>query len=230
MFNAPILVLVLAGLLIAIYAAIAWEGEDAQIWTLYAFSFIPQRLAGEGVATPQGAQVWSFLTYAFLHGSWMHVLANSVWLVVFATPVVRVLGNVRSLVLMAVAAIAGATAMLALHWGQFIIMVGASAAVSGVMAAAMPIMYAPGFSRVANGGPPVAPLTFQALLHSRNALIFAALFFVLQLVTGASEATTGTALLDEGVVAWEAHLGGFVAGLVMFYLLLRKDASQAAQM
>ena len=76
----------------------------------------------------------------------------------------------------------------------------------------------------------MAPLTFQALLHSRNALIFAALFFVLQLVTGASEATTGTALLDEGVVAWEAHLGGFVAGLVMFYLLLRKDASQAAQM
>ena len=55
MFNAPILVLVLAGLLIAIYAAIAWEGEDGQIWTPYASSFIPHSLAADVVSTQHAA-------------------------------------------------------------------------------------------------------------------------------------------------------------------------------
>ena len=61
-------------------------------------------------------------------------------------------------------------------------------------------------------------------------VIFTALFFALQLLTGASEATTGTAFLAEGVVAWEAHLGGFLAGLAMFYLLSRGKASQRPRM
>ncbi len=229
MFNAPFLVVVLAGLLVAIHAATRWLGEDVQIWMLYAFSFIPQRLAEEGVATPVGAQAWSFLTYAFLHGSWLHVISNSLWLVVFATPVVRFLGNLRSLLLMAVSAVAGAAAMLVLYWGQFIILVGASAAVSGAMAAAMPIMYAPGFRTLALGVP-IQALSFGELLSNRNAVIFTALFFALQLLTGASEATTGTAFLAEGVVAWEAHLGGFLAGLAMFYLMARGKASQRPRM
>jgi membrane associated rhomboid family serine protease len=173
--------------------------------------------------------VWSFLTYAFLHGSWMHVISNSLWLVVFATPVVRFLGNAKSLLLLAVSAVGGAAAMLVLYWGQFIILVGASAAVSGAMGAAMPIMYAPGF-RVLALGVPIQALSFGELLRNRNALIFTALFFALQLLTGASEATTGTAFLAEGVVAWEAHLGGFLAGLAMFYLMARGKASQRPRM
>jgi membrane associated rhomboid family serine protease len=116
-----------------------------------------------------------------------------------------------------------------LYWGQFIILVGASAAVSGAMGAAMPIMYAPGF-RVLALGVPIQALSFGELLRNRNALIFTALFFALQLLTGASEATTGTAFLAEGVVAWEAHLGGFLAGLAMFYLMARGKASQRPRM
>lgn len=231
MFNAPVVVVVLAGLLLALHAALQWLGEDAQIWALYAFSFIPQRLTETGVATPVGAQVWSFLTYAFLHGSWLHVISNCLWLVVFATPVVRFLGTAKSLLLMAVSAVAGAAAMLALYWGHFIILVGASAAVSGAMGAAMPVMYAPGFRAMAAGyDGPMQALSFGELVRSRNALVFTALFFALQLLTGASEATTGSALIAEGVVAWEAHLGGFVAGLGMFYLLARVGASQRLRM
>jgi membrane associated rhomboid family serine protease len=227
MFNAPPLVLGLALLLIIIQGLESWMGEDFQIWTMYAFAFIPRRLLENALATPVGAQVWTFVTYAFFHGGWFHVISNCLWLVVFATPVVRYLGNLRTLLLMAVSAIAGAAAMLIPYWGDFIILVGASAAVSGAMAAAMPIMYAPGFSRVSQGGDMPRSLSFRELLRSRNAVIFALVFFVLQLLTGASEATTGTALISEGVVAWEAHLGGFVAGLLMFYVLAARKASQA---
>lgn len=227
MFNAPPLVVGLVVLLLLIQGVESWMGEDFQIWTLYAFSFIPKRLLENALATPYGAQVWSFLTYAFFHGGWFHVLSNCMWLLVFGTPVVRYLGNLKALVLMAVSAVAGAAAMLIPYWGDFIILVGASAAVSGAMAAAMPIMYAPGFSRVASGGAMPRALSFGELLRNRNALIFAAVFFALQLLTGASEATMGTALISEGVVAWEAHLGGFFAGLVMFYVLTARKASQA---
>jgi membrane associated rhomboid family serine protease len=231
MFNAPLLVVALVGLLLVIHGAIAFMGKDVEIWSIYAFSFIPQRLLQDALATPVGAQVWSFLTYALLHGSWTHVISNSLWLLVFATPVVRFLGNGKSLVLLAVSAIAGAAAMLVLYWGQFIILVGASAAVSGAMGAAMPIMYAPGF-RAAGAGHsgPMQALSFGELLRNRNAVVFTVVFFALQLLTGASEATTGTAFLSESVIAWEAHLGGFLAGLAMFYLLASKGPSQPQRM
>lgn len=225
MFNAPTLVVGLAGGLLVIHALLNWLGESAQGWALETFSFIPRRLVETPEWSPQGAEAWTFLTYAFLHGSWFHVLSNCMWLVIFATPVVRYLGNGRGLVLMAVSAIAGAAAMLVPYWGEVIIMVGASAAVSGTMAAAMPIMYAPGFSRVSTGGGMPRALSFGDLLRNRNAVIFTLVFFVLQLLTGASEATVGTALVANGVVAWEAHLGGFVAGLVAFFWLARKSAS-----
>lgn len=230
MFNAPPLVIGLSLFLLLVQGLETWLGEDFQIWTMYAFAFIPRRLLENALATPVGAQVWTFVTYAFLHGGWFHVISNCMWLVIFGTPVVRFLGNLKALLLMAVSAVAGAAAMLIPYWGDFIILVGASAAVSGAMAAAMPIMYAPGFSRVSQGGDLPRPLRFGELLRSRNAVIFAMVFFALQLLTGASEATTGTALISEGLVAWEAHLGGFVAGLAMFYLLTARKASQARQM
>jgi membrane associated rhomboid family serine protease len=228
LLNLPTLVVVLVGLLVAIHAIVGWMGENFEIWTIYAFSFIPQRLSHEAIAAPFGAAVWSFLTYALLHGSWFHLISNCLWLLVFATPVVRHLGTVRALALLTIAAVAGAAAMLPLHWGQFLIVIGASASVSGAMAAAMPVMYAPGFRRtMAEDDGTLRALRPGELLRNRNALVFTAVFFMLQLLTGTSQATTGTAFLNEGLIAWEAHLGGFVAGLLGFYLLVRKSASQA---
>jgi membrane associated rhomboid family serine protease len=119
--------------------------------------------------------------------------------------------------------------MLPQHWGEFVIMVGASAAVSGAMAAAMPVMYAPGFDRRLSDLSGIATVPPLALARNRNALFFTAVFFALQLLTGAGQATTGTAFLNEAVIAWEAHLGGFVTGLIAFYLLDRRSASQALQ-
>ncbi len=226
----PPLVVALVACLVAIHLLGEVLGEDFEIWTLYALSFIPQRLAGVEIAAPAGSQIWTFLTYALLHGSWLHLLSNSLWLVVFATPVTRRLGTVRALLLLCVSAVAGAFSMLPLHWGDFLIVVGASASVSGAMAAAMPIMYAKGFRGGRTPLEDLVPLGISGLVHNRSAIAFTAVFFLLQLFTGASQATTGTALLTENVIAWEAHLGGFVAGLVAFYFLDRQRPSHQPRM
>jgi membrane associated rhomboid family serine protease len=63
-------------------------------------------------------------------------------------------------------------------------------------------------------------------MNSR-ALAFAALFLVMTLFTGATQMATGTAFLEERSIAWEAHLAGFIVGLVLFYLLDRPKVPSA---
>ena len=115
--------------------------------------------------------------------------------------------------------------MLPRHYGEFLIIVGASASVSATLAAAIPIMFAPGFrmgsSHLVNYER-LHVLSPKALTQNPGALGFAAVFLFMTLITGASMAMTGTAFLEERNIAWEAHLGGFIAGFLLFYLLDKK--------
>jgi len=67
------------------------------------------------VVTGGGAHPWTGFTYAFLHGSWTHLLLNGVWFAAFATPVARRLGALRLLGLAAACAVAGALAHTLVH-------------------------------------------------------------------------------------------------------------------
>ena len=219
-------VLVVIAMLVGIHGLLWLLGPDWQVWSLYALSFIPARLLGpEAIAAPTGASIWTFFTYGFLHGDWTHVMFNSMWMLVFATPVARRLGAVRTLVCLSVAVLAGSAAMLPLHWGEFLIIVGASGAVSGAMAAAMPIMYSARFDRSLTNLNHLRVVPFGELIKDTRALGFTALFFGMQLITGAVQASSTTAFLNERSIAWEAHVGGFIAGLIAFYILDRYRTS-----
>ena len=214
-FNAPWSVVALIGVLAAIHAALEFGGQSWQSESLFLFALIPARFTAAGFPMIAGSEYWSLITYGFLHGDWMHLLFNSLWLLVFGTPVARYLGTLRFLVLSTIAAVTGALASLALHWGEVVFVVGASGAVSGLLAAAIPIMY----GLRAPGG--VRPLMPGELLRSRNALIFMAIWLGITLMSGAS-GWTGNSFVEESGIAWEAHLGGFVGGLIGFYLLARR--------
>ena len=215
MVNAPPVVLITIGMLIGIEALISFGGENWLNWALNAFALIPARLAG-GARTEmiEGSQYWSLITYAFLHDGWAHVLLNSVWLLIFGTPVARQFGTLKFLAIAFISSLGGALVMVGVYWGIFIVVVGASAAVSGLLAAAIPVMY----------GRPGVPLSFGQFLRNRRAIIFMLIFLGMTLLTGARDLP---GFADGARVAWEAHLGGFIAGLLSYFIIRREGVQSA---
>ncbi|KLK93692.1 hypothetical protein AA309_07525 [Microvirga vignae] len=171
---------------------------------------LAQYILGDGEGRP-----WTALTYAFLHGSWAHVLLNSIWLAAFGTPVARRCGNGRFFLLSALSAIGGGVLYAAMNPMQVIPMIGASGAVSGLMAAASWFIFAPASwhweGRLAE--PHERPRQALAdLVRNRPFLIFLIVWFG----TNYLFAFIQPIGLAEGSVAWEAHVGGFLVGLLIF--------------
>lgn len=219
-FNAPASVLALIGVLVAVHALLAVLGNSWQVWSLFALALNPIRFTDAGFPALAGSEYWTLVTYMLLHGDWMHLTFNSLWLLVFGTPVARYLGTARFLVLCLLAGVAGGLSSLALHWGQELFVIGASGAVSGLLAAAIPIMY----GRRVQGG--ARPLTFVEFLTSPRALMFTAIWLALTLFSGAA-GWTGNSFMSEGGIAWEAHIGGFAGGLAAFYALAPRAVRRA---
>ena len=236
-FNVPGVVLALAGLLLGLHFFLAFLltfEQTNEVLSLFAFS--PLRYSnGAPPWLPSwwGPQIWTFVSYAFIHADLTHLFLNLVWLLAFGPPVARRFGWRRFLLFCGATAAAGAVAHLIVHHGEFAPMIGASAAISGLMAAAMRFVFQ-------RGGPlgllgrgeeesyhvPAAPLTM--MLRDPRILAFLAVWFGVNLIFGMGVVTMpGT----EGSVAWEAHIGGFLAGLIGFSLFdpVRPSPAMAEQ-
>ena len=164
------------------------------------------------------ANPWTAVSYAFLHGSWAHVVINSVWLAAFGTPIVRRCGAGRFFILSAAAAIAGAVLYAIMNPLQVLPMIGASGAVSGLMAAASWFMFAPASwhweGRLTQ--PHERPRETPAhMIRNRQVLIFLGIWFAANYVFAFVQPLGMT----DASIAWEAHLGGFLAGLLVFPLI-----------
>lgn len=223
-FRAPPVVLASIGVLVAIHVGLWLAGEEWRNWALYTFAFIPARFGTAAFPMIPGSQYWSFLSHGFLHANAAHLLFNSLWFLIFGSVTARRLGALRFLVLAAAATVAGALASLIAYWGEAAILVGASGAVSGIMAAAIPVMFGRGmrWGRAYTADlDHVQVLSPAELLRNRGAVIFALVWIAITLYSGAT-GWTGTGYLEEARIAWEAHLGGFTAGLLGFYLLDRR--------
>ena len=224
LFNIPPVIVAVLALLALVHGARNYLlSEDQDIWFLLNFAFIPARYDASvvlGGALPGGfgAELWSFVTYSLIHADWMHFGVNAVWLLPFGSAVARRFGPLRFLAFYAVTAAAGAGLHLATHAGEQYPMIGASAAISGTMAAAMRFAFQ-------RGGPlgllrgdddeayrvPAIPLI--GVLNDARVLIFLAVWFGINILFGlGSLPITG----DDQVVAWQAHIGGFLAGLFLF--------------
>jgi len=144
----------------------------------------------------------------------------------------RRFGALRFFVFMAVTAVAGALAHLVTHEHAVAPMIGASASVSGTMAAAIRFAFVRGsflsFSRGdADAAAKVPALSLMRALRNTRVLGFLAVWFGVNIIFGVGSIAIGA---DGASVAWQAHIGGFFAGLVLFSLFdpVPRAASNAA--
>ncbi len=219
--NLPDIIIWLSGAMIAIHIVrafllpVPWEN-----WTIYLFAFWPVKYTALGSlsALDMGSSIWSFVTYALLHGSAMHIIFNLLWMAIFGSAVARRFGAVRFLVFSAICSVGGAFAHLATHWGEGAPMIGASAAVSGQMAAAIRFVFELGgplgaFRRSDQGAYFVPAQPLSECFRNQQVLVFVAVWFGLNLFFGIM---SGPIAGQPSSVAWQAHIGGFIAGLALF--------------
>jgi membrane associated rhomboid family serine protease len=197
---------------------------ELENWTIDVFGFIPKRYDSTllDVSFPggEGAKVWTFVTYSLLHGNLSHIIFNVLWLLPFGSALARRFGPLRFFLFMAVTAAAGALAHLVTHEHAVVPMIGASASVSGTMAAAIRFAFVQGsflsFSRGdADAAAKVPALSLLDALRNGRVLGFLAVWFGVNIVFGVGSIAIG---MDGASVAWQAHIGGFVAGLLLFAL------------
>jgi membrane associated rhomboid family serine protease len=223
-FNVPAVLLVLIALLALVHAylSLALTAEQTDAFLLL-FAFVPARYdptVMSDIVWPGGwaADVWTFVTYAFIHGDVSHLVFNAVWLLAFGSPVARRFGPLRFLLFMAIAAAAGAAVHLATHFGDWLPMVGASASISGAMAAAIRFVFRPGDplapwrDRDTAYRAPAAPL--MTSLRDRRVLAFLLVWFGANALFGWLGSVSMGGIPQA--IAWQAHVGGFVFGLLAF--------------
>lgn len=226
MFNVPTAVLATVALLGLIHAvSVLALTQDQTTEFLLSFAFIPARydwavLAAEPWTRGWGAAAWTFVTYAFIHGDLNHLFFNAVWLLAFGTPVARRFGTLRFMIFFAATAAAGAAVHLATHFSEMLPMIGASAAISGAMAAAMRFVFQRGgplglLRSGDEGAYHVPAATLGMMLRDPRVLAFLAVWFGVNILFG-----MGTVAMPgvQQSVAWQAHIGGFLTGLFAFPL------------
>lgn len=199
--------------------------SEQDIELLLLFAFIPARydtaLLLEG-ALPGGvgAQIWTFVSYAFLHADIAHLGMNSLWFVPFGSALARRFGTLRFVLFFAAAAAAGAGAHLIAHPGEVFPVIGASAAVSGMMAASMRFAFQPHgpialWQQRDERAYHIPALPLLSALRDPRIFAFLVVWFGLNLLFGLGSLP----IVGAGQsVAWEAHIGGFLAGLLLFSL------------
>jgi membrane associated rhomboid family serine protease len=224
-FNAPGIVLALIIGILGAFAVFSYLPEETQESLLIQFALFPARFTAvpghPDMAFPGGAagDVWSLFTYTFMHGSWTHAIVNCVWLLAFGSPVAQRIGPVRFTLFYFLCGVIGAFTHVWLNAGSLVPVIGASAAISGLMGGAARFVFLTGGPLGGLGGrayATVAPRAHASIgraLTDRRVLIFVAVWIGLNFLFG----PTGITLTGQPVsVAWEAHLGGFLAGLLLF--------------
>lgn len=178
-----------------------------------ALALLAQYVLSEGEGRP-----WTALTYALLHGSWMHVIINGIWLAAFGTPIAQRCGVGRFFALAAASAVGGAVLYAFVNPLQVLPMIGASAAVSGLMAAASWFMFSPASWHPE--GRLTQPFERQReslgrMVRNRQVLVFLGVWFAANYVFAFVQPLGMT----DASIAWEAHVGGFLIGLAIFPFL-----------
>jgi membrane associated rhomboid family serine protease len=173
---------------------------------------VPMRLkaATEGMPREGALFAVSIFTSMFLHGGWLHLISNMWFLWIFGDNVEDRLGQGRFLFFYLLCGVLAALAHAFFNLGSTMPTVGASGAIAGVLGAYL-MLYPK--ARIVT----IVPIIFFLYFVELSALVFLGVWFLIQLLSQVLE----TGLAGRGVqsVAWMAHVGGFIAGMVLVRLI-----------
>jgi membrane associated rhomboid family serine protease len=200
-------------LIAAAVLAFFWQLSlgPAQQRIVFALGVIPAVLFDARQLSPEIALVppaVTVFTSMFLHGGWMHLIGNMLYLWIFGNNVEDAMGHLRFVAFYLVCGIAAVFAQALPNPGSTVPMIGASGAISGVLGAYL-LLYPHARVLVAI---PIGFVLHTMRIKARWVLGF---WFMLQLVNSALAR-------GEGGVAWYAHLGGFVAGMALVPFFKRR--------
>lgn len=215
-FNAPMVAVLVIGLLVLSHFAIAVSPKGARAW-MQAHGAVSPWLLVNAIGRGQIFKALApLVTHVFIHASIAHLLLNSVWLLAFGSPVANRLnmdrgeihGGLSFILLFILSGVFGGLTYVAAHSSEYTLLIGASGGVSGLFGAL--VRFA--FYRPDGSGRRFAKLT------DRSVLIWSASFVFLNVAIG----LFGSLIFGgDNDIAWEAHLGGYAFGLLAFPLVDR---------
>lgn len=199
-------VLIALNVLVFLYELTLGEQDLHRFFSDY--GVIPQEISDR-------QHLWTLLTSMFLHGGWLHLGGNMLFLWIFGDNVEDVMGHVRYLAFYLLTGAGAGLAQVLANPDSTVPTVGASGAISGLLAAYL-VCFPHG--RILTG------VFFGFLITTimLPAWVMIGYWFVLQLISGLVSLGPDTAATGGGV-AWWAHIGGFVVGLVLVIPFRRKD-------
>lgn len=230
-FNVPGAVVAVLAVLVGLHAIRQALPPDLDEWLVLTLAFIPARyVSGMAAQLPGGdwAAVTSFLTHMTVHADATHLMFNSAWLLAFGGAIGLRAGGARFLAFAIVTGVFGALTFLAFNVGLLAPVVGASGAVAGLMGGTMRFLFAGldlGGVVVLRDHPTAIPLmSLQETLRDRRVQLTTAIWLLLN---GLAVLGIGTGE-GRGAIAWEAHIGGFLAGLLGFGWFDRRPRAEPA--
>jgi membrane associated rhomboid family serine protease len=176
-----------------------WLGPDIGTAFIAHFGLVPDRLQTNDV-----------LTSMFLHGGWMHLIGNMWFLWIYGDNVEDVLGHTKFVLFYLLCGIAAALVHVTMNPYSRIPTVGASGAIAGVMGA-----YVVKFphSRILT----LVPIFVFFTTMELPAIVILAYWFILQIFSGFGSIAYSN--VSRGGVAWWAHAGGFIAGMILIAIM-----------
>jgi membrane associated rhomboid family serine protease len=184
-------------------------------WFLYHFALIPARYFAPfpyGDATSP-IDYLPLITNAFMHGGWLHLILNMWTLWLFGGAVEDRLGHGRYFVFYLACGVVASVSHAALNADSVVPALGASGAVAGIMGAYVSMFP---LARIIV----VVPILFIPLFFELYAVVFVGIWFAIQVLQGTVDLLTAS---TGAGVAWWAHIGGLLAGLVLAPVMRRSE-------
>ncbi|MDP2209078.1 MAG: rhomboid family intramembrane serine protease [Bacteroidota bacterium] len=208
----PIVNYVLIGVNVIIFLLQISLGKSYEA-AIYQFGLVPVRLMNDVQMFDFGLMtVLPVFSSMFMHGGWMHLIGNMLFLHVFGDNIEDRLGHIRYIFFYLLAGVGGAAGQIIINPISAIPMVGASGAIAGVLGAY--ILMFPRAKILT-----LIPIFFFIQFVELPAFLFLGIWFLMQLLSGTLSLGIGG---DAGGVAWWAHIGGFVAGATLLFVFRKR--------